>query len=147
MIKSPLLPHQKTGLSFLWDQEVPNGQYYCNFWSTSPPGSTFNAIQIIKNQVISSFESLSANTPLCGILADDMRLGKTIQDIALIVTSKEQPATTPNAPHPPCLITNRKSEISKNSQAVVLQANIYHGPTCHLLPEANILKCDILITS
>ncbi|MBW0524036.1 hypothetical protein O181_063751 [Austropuccinia psidii MF-1] len=26
IIKTPLLPHQKTGLAFLWDQEIPNGQ-------------------------------------------------------------------------------------------------------------------------
>ncbi|MBW0475930.1 hypothetical protein O181_015645 [Austropuccinia psidii MF-1] len=26
IIQTPLLPHQKTGLAFLWDQEIPNGQ-------------------------------------------------------------------------------------------------------------------------
>ncbi|MBW0566353.1 hypothetical protein O181_106068 [Austropuccinia psidii MF-1] len=26
IIQTPLLPHQKSGLAFLWDQEIPNGQ-------------------------------------------------------------------------------------------------------------------------
>ncbi|MBW0506621.1 hypothetical protein O181_046336 [Austropuccinia psidii MF-1] len=37
IIKSPLLPHQKTGLAFLWDREIPNGQSTCNLWTNSPP--------------------------------------------------------------------------------------------------------------
>ncbi|MBW0548247.1 hypothetical protein O181_087962 [Austropuccinia psidii MF-1] len=49
--------------------------------------------------------------------------------------------------YPPRLITNWQSELPKNAQAVVLHAKIYHGPTHHLLSEANILKCDIIITS
>ncbi|MBW0586976.1 hypothetical protein O181_126691, partial [Austropuccinia psidii MF-1] len=48
---------------------------------------------------------------------------------------------------PPCLITNWQSEISKHSQAGVLHAKIYHGPTCHSLSKANILKYHIIITS
>ncbi|MBW0561583.1 hypothetical protein O181_101298, partial [Austropuccinia psidii MF-1] len=83
IIQTPLLPHQKTGLAFLWDREIPNGQSARNLWATSPPGSTFNARHIITNKVVSSFESLSTNTPLGGLLADDMGLGKTIQAIAL----------------------------------------------------------------
>ncbi|MBW0484749.1 hypothetical protein O181_024464 [Austropuccinia psidii MF-1] len=90
IIKIPLLPHQKTGLAFLWDQEIPNGQSTRNLWSTSPPRSTFNSRHIIKNKVISSFWSLSTNTPLGGLLVDDMGVGKTIQAIALIGTSKER---------------------------------------------------------
>ncbi|MBW0568598.1 hypothetical protein O181_108313, partial [Austropuccinia psidii MF-1] len=74
MIQTPLLPHQKTGLAFLWDQEIPNGQSAGNLWTTSPPGSTFNSRNIITNKVISSFESLLTNTPLGGLLADDMGL-------------------------------------------------------------------------
>ncbi|MBW0532730.1 hypothetical protein O181_072445 [Austropuccinia psidii MF-1] len=50
-------------------------------------------------------------------------------------------------PHPPFLITNWQSEISKHAQAEALQAKIYHGPTRHLLSKADILKCDIIITS
>ncbi|MBW0486211.1 hypothetical protein O181_025926 [Austropuccinia psidii MF-1] len=30
IIQTPLLPQQKTGLAFLWDQEIPNGQSACN---------------------------------------------------------------------------------------------------------------------
>ncbi|MBW0566669.1 hypothetical protein O181_106384 [Austropuccinia psidii MF-1] len=90
IIQTPLLPHQKTRLAFLWDQEIPNGQSSCNLWATSPPGSTFNARHIITNKFISSFESLSTNTPFGGLLADDMGLGKTIQVIAPIGTSKER---------------------------------------------------------
>ncbi|MBW0578549.1 hypothetical protein O181_118264 [Austropuccinia psidii MF-1] len=75
IIQTPLLPHQKTGLAFLWDREIPNGQSAHNLWATSPPGSTFNARHIITNKVVSSFESLSTNTPLGGLLADDMGLG------------------------------------------------------------------------
>ncbi|MBW0554767.1 hypothetical protein O181_094482 [Austropuccinia psidii MF-1] len=89
IIQTALLPHQKTGLAFLWDHKIPNGQSACNLWATSPPGSTFNDRHIITNKVISSFESHSTNTPLGGLLADDMGLGKTIQAIALIGTSKE----------------------------------------------------------
>ncbi|MBW0483014.1 hypothetical protein O181_022729 [Austropuccinia psidii MF-1] len=58
IIQTPLLPHQKTRLAFLWDQEIPNGQSAHNVWETSPPGSTFNARDIITNKVVSSFESL-----------------------------------------------------------------------------------------
>ncbi|MBW0518598.1 hypothetical protein O181_058313 [Austropuccinia psidii MF-1] len=101
MIQTPLLPHQKTRLAFLWDREIPNGKSACNLWATSPPESTFNARHIITNKVVSSFESLSTNTPLGGLLADDMGLGKIIQVIALIVTSKEQLITNPNTPCPP----------------------------------------------
>ncbi|MBW0583800.1 hypothetical protein O181_123515 [Austropuccinia psidii MF-1] len=101
IIQTPLLPHQKTGLAFLWDREIPNGQSARNLWATSPPGSTFNARHIITNKVVSSFESLSTNTPLGGLLADDMGLGKTIQAISLIGTSKERMIETPIAPCPP----------------------------------------------
>ncbi|MBW0478036.1 hypothetical protein O181_017751 [Austropuccinia psidii MF-1] len=87
MIRTPLLPHQKTRLAFLWDQEFPNGQSTYNILATSPPGSTFHARNIITNQVVRSFESLLANTPPGGLLADYMGLGQTIQAIALIGTS------------------------------------------------------------
>ncbi|MBW0527133.1 hypothetical protein O181_066848 [Austropuccinia psidii MF-1] len=56
--QTPLLPHQKIGLAFLWDREIPNGQSARNLWATSPPGSTFKARYILTNKVISSFESL-----------------------------------------------------------------------------------------
>ncbi|MBW0589993.1 hypothetical protein O181_129708 [Austropuccinia psidii MF-1] len=88
IIRTPLLPHQKTGLAFLWDQEVPNGQSSRNLWATSPPGSSFNARHIITNKFVISFESLSTNTPLGGLLTDDRGLGKTIKAISLIGTSK-----------------------------------------------------------
>ena len=153
IIQTPLLPHQKTGLAFLWDQEIPNGQSARNLWATSPPGSTFNARHIITYKVVSSFESLSTNTPLGGLLADDMGLDKTIQAIALIGTSKERMIANPHCSTPtmiicpPRLITNWQSEISKHAQAGALHAIIYHGPTCHSLSKADILKYDIIITS
>ncbi|MBW0495140.1 hypothetical protein O181_034855 [Austropuccinia psidii MF-1] len=153
IIKTPLLPHQKTGLAFLWDREIPKGQSTCNLWDTSTPGSTFNARHIITNKVISSFKSLSTNTPLGGLIVEDIGSGKTIQAIALIGTSKEWLITNPHGSTPtiiicpPCLITNWQSEISKHAQARALQANSYHGPTHHSLSEANILKCDIIIMS
>ncbi|MBW0496746.1 hypothetical protein O181_036461 [Austropuccinia psidii MF-1] len=101
MIQTPLLPHQKTRLAFLWDQENPNGQCTCKLWATSPPGSTFNARHIITNKVVSSFKFLSTNTPLRGLLANDMGLGKTIQVISLIGTSKERLITNPQHSRPP----------------------------------------------
>ncbi|MBW0550274.1 hypothetical protein O181_089989 [Austropuccinia psidii MF-1] len=153
MIQTPLLPHQKTGLAFLWDQEIPNGQSTLRLWATSPPGSTFNARHIITNKVVTSFESLLTNTPLGRLLADDMGLGKTIQAISLIGTSKEQLIENPHCStptmiiYPPRLISNWQSEISKNAQAGVLKAKIYHGPTHHSLSEADTLRYDIIITS
>ncbi|MBW0522971.1 hypothetical protein O181_062686 [Austropuccinia psidii MF-1] len=78
IIKTPLLPHQKTGLAFLWDGEIPNGQSTHNIWTTSPPVSPFNSRNIITNKVISSFDLLLTNTPLGGLLVDDMGLRKTI---------------------------------------------------------------------
>ncbi|MBW0552106.1 hypothetical protein O181_091821 [Austropuccinia psidii MF-1] len=99
IIQTPLLPHQNTGLAFLWDQEIPNGQSARKLWATSPPGSTFNARHIITNKVVSSFESLLTNTPLGGLLTDDMGLGKTIQAIALIGTSKERMIANPPLLH------------------------------------------------
>ncbi|MBW0503110.1 hypothetical protein O181_042825 [Austropuccinia psidii MF-1] len=96
MMKTPLLPHQKTGLAFLWDQEIPNGKYSCNLWTTSPPYSTFDARHIITNKVIRSFEFLLTNTPHGGLLADDMGLGKSIEAIALVGTSKERLMTNPH---------------------------------------------------
>ncbi|MBW0484275.1 hypothetical protein O181_023990 [Austropuccinia psidii MF-1] len=90
IIQTTLLPHQKTRLTFLWDHKILNGKSACNLWATSPPGFTFNSRHIVTNKVVSSFESLAANTPLGGLLADDMGLGKTIQAIALIANSKEQ---------------------------------------------------------
>ncbi|MBW0556142.1 hypothetical protein O181_095857 [Austropuccinia psidii MF-1] len=89
MIQTPLLPHQKTVLAFLWDQEIPYGQSAFKLWVTSPPGCTFNARNIITNKVISSFECLKTNTHLGGLVADDMGLSKTIQAIALIGTSEK----------------------------------------------------------
>ncbi|MBW0564337.1 hypothetical protein O181_104052 [Austropuccinia psidii MF-1] len=153
IIQTPLLPHQKTRLAFLWDREIPNGQSARNLLATSPPRSTFNARHIITNKVISSFESLLTNTLLGGLLADDMGLGKIIQAISLIATSKEQLITNPQGStptiiiFPPRLITNWQSEKLKHAQAGALQAKIYHGPTCHSLCKANILKYDIIITS
>ncbi|MBW0519167.1 hypothetical protein O181_058882 [Austropuccinia psidii MF-1] len=104
MIQNPLLPHQKTGLAFLCDREIPNGPSAHKLWATSPPGSTFIARNIIPNKVISSFESLLTNTPLRGLLADDMGLGKTIQAIALIGTSKERLITNPHCSTPTIII-------------------------------------------
>ncbi|MBW0469978.1 hypothetical protein O181_009693 [Austropuccinia psidii MF-1] len=103
IIKTPFLPHQKTGLAFLWDREIPKGKSACNHWATSPPGSPFNARHIITNKVISSFKSLLTNTPLGGLLADDMGLDKTIQAIALIGTSKERLTTNPQHSMPTML--------------------------------------------
>ncbi|MBW0569432.1 hypothetical protein O181_109147 [Austropuccinia psidii MF-1] len=146
IVQTPLLPHQKTGLAFLWDQEIPNGQSARNLWATSPPGSTFNARHIITNKVVSIFEALSTNTPLGGLLADDMVLGKIIQAISLIGTSKERLIANPHRStptmiiFPPCLITNWQSEISKHAQAGALHAKFYHGPTRHSLSEADILS-------
>ncbi|MBW0482521.1 hypothetical protein O181_022236 [Austropuccinia psidii MF-1] len=96
MIQTPLLPHQKTRIAFLWDREIPNGQSARNLWATSPPGSPFKAMHIITKRLISLFESLSNNIPLGGLLADDMGLGITIQAIALIGTSKERLITNPH---------------------------------------------------
>ncbi|MBW0562837.1 hypothetical protein O181_102552 [Austropuccinia psidii MF-1] len=116
-------------------------------------GSTFNSRHIITNKVVSPFESLSTNTPLGGLLADDMGLGPTIQAIALIGTSKERLITNPQRSTPtiiicpPCLITNWQSEISKNARAGALKAKIHHGPTCHSLSKVGILKCGYIITS
>ncbi|MBW0482950.1 hypothetical protein O181_022665 [Austropuccinia psidii MF-1] len=82
-----------------------------------------------------------------------MGLGKTIQAIALIGTSKERMIANPHRSTPtmiicpPCLITNWQSEISKHAQAGALHAKIYHGPTRHSLSQADILKYDIIITS
>ncbi|MBW0537033.1 hypothetical protein O181_076748 [Austropuccinia psidii MF-1] len=103
IIQTPLLPHQKTGLAFFWDREIPNGKSACNLWATSPPGSTFNARHIIPNKVVSSFESLSTNTLLGGLLADDMGLSKTIQAISLIGTSKERLITNAQCSTPTSL--------------------------------------------
>ncbi|MBW0489871.1 hypothetical protein O181_029586 [Austropuccinia psidii MF-1] len=103
IIQTPLLPHQKTGLAFLWDQEIPNGKSAHNLWATSPTGSTCNARHIITNKVVSSFESLSTNTPLGGMLADDMGLGKTIQAIALLGTSTKRLITNPQHSTPTLL--------------------------------------------
>ncbi|MBW0508427.1 hypothetical protein O181_048142 [Austropuccinia psidii MF-1] len=114
MIQTPLLPHQKTRIVFLWDRELSNGQSSHNLCATSPPGSTFNARGIITNKVISSFKSLSTNTPLGGLLADDMGLGKTIQTIALIGTSKQRLITNSQCPMPTLL--NHQLEI-RNIQA------------------------------
>ncbi|MBW0470995.1 hypothetical protein O181_010710 [Austropuccinia psidii MF-1] len=153
MIKTPLLLHQKTGIVFLWDQGIRNGQSACNLCATSPPGRIFNSRHITTNKVFSSFQSLLSNTPLGGLLTDDMGLGKTIQDIALIGTSKKwlitnlQHSTPTIIIFPPCLITNWKTEISKHAQVGALHDNIYHGPTHHSLSEAKILQCDIIITS
>ncbi|MBW0497046.1 hypothetical protein O181_036761 [Austropuccinia psidii MF-1] len=153
IIQTPLLPHQKSSLAFLWDQEIPNGQSAHTLWATPPPGSTFNARHISTNKVVSSFETLSTNTPLGGLLADDMGLDKAIQAIVLIGTSKEWLIANPHRSTPtmiicpPCLITNWQSEISKHAQAGALHAKIYHGPTCHSLSKANIFKHDIIITS
>ncbi|MBW0547652.1 hypothetical protein O181_087367 [Austropuccinia psidii MF-1] len=82
-----------------------------------------------------------------------MGLGKTIQAIALIGTSKERMIANPHRATPtmiicpPRLITNWKSEISKHAQAGPLHAKIYHRPTHYTLSEADILKYDIIITS
>ncbi|MBW0539226.1 hypothetical protein O181_078941 [Austropuccinia psidii MF-1] len=104
IIQTPLLPHQKTRLAFLWDREIPNGQSAHNLWATSPPGSTFNSRHIITNKVVSTFESLSTNTPLGGLLADDMGLGKTIHAISLIGTPKERLIENPHCSMPIMII-------------------------------------------
>ncbi|MBW0526947.1 hypothetical protein O181_066662 [Austropuccinia psidii MF-1] len=114
MSKTPLLPHQKTKLAFLWDREIPNGKSTHNVWATSPPGSTFNSRHINTKKVVSSFKSLLTNTPLGGLLAYYMGLGKAIQTISLIGTSKEWILTSPQCSKPtiiifpPCVITNWK---------------------------------------
>ncbi|MBW0500645.1 hypothetical protein O181_040360 [Austropuccinia psidii MF-1] len=82
-----------------------------------------------------------------------MGLGTAIQAITLIGISKEQLITNPQCSMPtiiicpPCLITNWKSEISKNAQAGALEAKTYHGPTRHSLSGVDISKCAIVITS
>ncbi|MBW0506062.1 hypothetical protein O181_045777 [Austropuccinia psidii MF-1] len=109
--------------------------------ATSPPGSTLNAGHIITKNVIISFKSLLTNTPLGGLLAVDMGLGKTIQAISLIGTSKEQIITNTHHHHLPTSLNHHwKSEISKHAQGGALQASTYHGPTHHSLSEAEIFK-------
>ncbi|MBW0504115.1 hypothetical protein O181_043830 [Austropuccinia psidii MF-1] len=103
IIQTPLLPHQKTRPAFLWDQEIPNGQSAHKLWATSPPGSTIKARHIITNKDVSSFKSLLTNTPLGGLLAEDMGLGKTIRAISLISTSKEGLITNPQRSMPTLL--------------------------------------------
>ncbi|MBW0474957.1 hypothetical protein O181_014672 [Austropuccinia psidii MF-1] len=84
---------------------------------------------------------------------DFMGLGKTIQEIGLIVTSREWLITNPYCSrpdiiiYPRCVFTNSQLEISKHAQAGALKVNIYHDPTCPSLSKARILKCDIIITS
>ncbi|MBW0484601.1 hypothetical protein O181_024316 [Austropuccinia psidii MF-1] len=58
MIQTPLLPHHKTRLALLWDQDILIGQSARNLWATSPPGSNFNSSHIMSNKVVSSFKSL-----------------------------------------------------------------------------------------
>ncbi|MBW0475173.1 hypothetical protein O181_014888 [Austropuccinia psidii MF-1] len=94
---------KKTRLAFLWDREICNGKSTHNLWPSSPPGLTFNARQKITNKLISSFESLLTSTPLGGLLPDDMGLGKLIQAIALIGTSKEWLITRPQGSMPTLL--------------------------------------------
>ncbi|MBW0561219.1 hypothetical protein O181_100934 [Austropuccinia psidii MF-1] len=50
IIQTTLLPHQKTRLAFLWDQEIPNRQSALNLWGTSHPGSTlFRPIPLLED--------------------------------------------------------------------------------------------------
>ncbi|MBW0573469.1 hypothetical protein O181_113184 [Austropuccinia psidii MF-1] len=117
------------------------------FGPTSPPGSTFNSRHIITNKVVSSFQSLLNNTCLYGLLADDMVLGKTIQAIALIDTSKEQLIVKPHHSMPTLLnhqpAIRNIQEFSHWSTA----SQHLHGPASHSLSKAEILPCDIFITS
>ncbi|MBW0484846.1 hypothetical protein O181_024561 [Austropuccinia psidii MF-1] len=103
IIQTPLLPHQKNRLAFLWDQEIPNGQSAHNLWATSPSQSAFDARHIITNKVVISFKSLLTHTPLGGLLLDNMGLGKTIQAIAIIGNSKERLITNPQCSTPTLL--------------------------------------------
>ncbi|MBW0577501.1 hypothetical protein O181_117216 [Austropuccinia psidii MF-1] len=104
MMKALLLPHQKTIPAFLWNGEIPNGQPAHRLWAISPPGYTWNARHIITNKVVSSFNSLAANTHLCGLLSNDRGLVKTIQAIALIVTSKEKLISNPQHTTPTIIV-------------------------------------------
>ncbi|MBW0469874.1 hypothetical protein O181_009589 [Austropuccinia psidii MF-1] len=82
-----------------------------------------------------------------------MKLGKTIQAIALIGTSKEELIKNLQCSTPTIIIcpsflnANLKSEISKHAQAGALQAGIYHCPTSHSLSKTEIIQCDIIINS
>ncbi|MBW0466826.1 hypothetical protein O181_006541 [Austropuccinia psidii MF-1] len=58
IIENTLLPHEKTGIAFLWHQQIPKGKSACNVWATSSPGSTFNARHIIINKVVSLVDCL-----------------------------------------------------------------------------------------
>ncbi|MBW0487748.1 hypothetical protein O181_027463 [Austropuccinia psidii MF-1] len=98
----PLSSKDLTGFS--WDHKIPNGQSAHNLWATSPPGSTFNARNIMTNKAVSAFESLLTNTPLGGLLADDMGLGKTIQAITQIGTTKERLITNYRCSMPTIII-------------------------------------------
>ncbi|MBW0471509.1 hypothetical protein O181_011224 [Austropuccinia psidii MF-1] len=101
----------------------------------------------LQNKMVISLKSLPTNTPLGRLLADYVVLGKTIQDIALMGTSKE-PLITNYHCYMPTLINHQLA--LRNIQACsgwALQANIYHGSTHHSLSKANILQCDIFIAS
>ncbi|MBW0530982.1 hypothetical protein O181_070697 [Austropuccinia psidii MF-1] len=79
-----------------------------------PLGSTLKSRHIITNKMVSSFKSLLTNTTFGGLLADDMGLGRTIQAISLIGTSKKHLIITPNFPTPTVL--NHQLAI-RNNQA------------------------------
>ncbi|MBW0486848.1 hypothetical protein O181_026563 [Austropuccinia psidii MF-1] len=130
MIQTPLMPHQKNGLAFLQDQEIPNGKSARNLWATSPPGSTFNSRHIITNKIFSSFKCLLTNTPLGGLLTDDMGLGKTIQAIALISNSKEWIITNPQRSMPTSL--NHQLEIRNIQVCIGWSAASQNLPLPHL---------------
>ncbi|MBW0586466.1 hypothetical protein O181_126181 [Austropuccinia psidii MF-1] len=100
---NPPPPSSKDWTSFSLALRNPQWPISCNLWATSLPGSTFNGRHIITNKVVSSFESLLTNTPLVGLLMNDMGLGRTIQAISLIGTSKEQLIENPHCSTPPLL--------------------------------------------
>ncbi|MBW0490030.1 hypothetical protein O181_029745 [Austropuccinia psidii MF-1] len=55
-------------------------------------------------------------------------LVEPFRPLHLLVPLRSGKLPAPNAPHPPWLIANRKSEISKDAQDGALKAKIYHGP-------------------
>ncbi|MBW0562630.1 hypothetical protein O181_102345 [Austropuccinia psidii MF-1] len=163
-LKSSLNFHQKQGLAFLLDREAPNGKSANSLWLSKPSSSStrINLIHSITKKQVNNLKDSFSNTPLGGLLADDMGLGKSIQCISLIFMTLEYfkrdipPSinfVNQKQKHSiliiclPRLIKNWEDELKLHTDISRLKIVTYHGKKRKEIGLKKWSEADIVISS
>lgn len=172
LVQTPLRPHQEAGLSFMIDRERIDSLGGRHLWSEREyPGVKIRHHQVTEFEEVvhrSKVDEVIWNSPYGprgSILADDMALGKTLQEIALIASTlgdagtyrssgpgNAEPSTTHRSRAtlivcPSGLMNTWYDEISRHTKKDSMHLTEYYQSERHTRPMEELLNSDIVITT